>query len=167
MFDVAISAFRHGMVIDMWIIERLHLRVKKEAELVRNTSSFERSSLALVLCSQLQDLSSGHCYDGLRGASVPFPDAPGFLMADAVVADGKHIRADDVLFCGPDAGVCFCLCDDGALVVLVERLVLAAVLSPQSAVWRQTAERNAWFANAVDVATAWRMERSSLVVIRI
>ena len=41
---VAISAFRHGMVIDMWIIERLHLRVKPEAELVRNTASFERSS---------------------------------------------------------------------------------------------------------------------------
>ena len=44
MFDVAISAFRHGMVIDMWIIERLHLRVKPEAELLRNRASFERSS---------------------------------------------------------------------------------------------------------------------------
>ena len=173
MFDVAISAFRHGMIIDMWIIERLHLRVKKEAELVRNTSSFERSTLALVLCSQLEDLSGGHCYDGLRGASRPFPDTPGVLMADAVVADGKHIHVDDVLFCGSEAGVCLaCLCgDDGALAVLVERLVLVAELSPQSAAWRQSAERIVWSAGAVDVATAWREERRSLsislVVIRI
>ena len=100
-------------------------------------------------------------------ALAPFPGAPGVLMADAVVADGIHIHVDDVLFCGPDACVCFCICDDGALVVLVERLVLAAVLSPQSAVWRQTAERQLWFANAVDVATAWRMDGRSLVVIRI
>ena len=93
-------------------------------------------------------------------------------MADAVVADGKHIHVDDVLFCGPDAGVCLaCLCDDGALAVLVERVVLVAGLSPQSAAWLQSAERNSWSADAVDVATAWREERRSLsislVVIRI
>ena len=43
LYDVIESAFRHGMLKDMWIIERLHLRVKGEAELVRNTVSFEKA----------------------------------------------------------------------------------------------------------------------------
>jgi hypothetical protein len=83
------------------------------------------------------------------------------------------LHVNDVLFCGSEAGVCLaCLCGDGgALAVLVERLVLVAELSPQSAAWRQSAERIVWSAGAVDVATAWREERRSLsislVVIRI
>ena len=83
------------------------------------------------------------------------------------------LHVNDVLCCGSEAGVCLaCLCGDGgALAVLVERLVLEAELSPQSAAWGRSAERNLWSADAVDVATAWREERRSLsislVVIRI
>ena len=67
MFDVSITALRNGTSLDMWILERLHLRVKPEGELMRNTSAFERGVLAMVLCRQLYDLENGDLHDGLKG----------------------------------------------------------------------------------------------------
>ena len=37
LFDVIITALRNGTSLDMFILERLHLRVKPEGELMRNT----------------------------------------------------------------------------------------------------------------------------------
>ena len=42
LFDVIITALRNGTSLDMWILERLHVRVKPEGELMRNTSAFEK-----------------------------------------------------------------------------------------------------------------------------
>ncbi len=112
----------------------------------------------------LQDLGSRYAH------FIPTRIAKETLIAKEILL---LLHVNDVLFCGSEAGVCLaCLCGDGgALAVLVERLVLVAELSPQSAAWRQSAERIVWSAGAVDVATAWREERRSLsislVVIRI
>ena len=73
MFDVIITALRNGTPLDMWILERLHLRVKPEGELMRNTSSFEEGVLALVLCRQLHDLENGELRDCLNGAPCRLP----------------------------------------------------------------------------------------------
>ena len=161
MLDVVQTAFRRGFLIDMWIVERLQLRVKTDAELVRNTSTFERSALALVLCSQLHDLGAGQEFDGLRGSGAP-------CVADALVSGGSHIYVDDVVFHGPEAGVVIaCVDDGGSLALLVEQLEEERGLSPQSSAWRLTSRRALWTARACDLATAWRMERANLVVIRL
>ena len=168
LYDVIESAFRHGMLKDMWIIERLHLRVKGEAELVRNTVSFEKSALAMVLCSQLHELRQGHAHDGLRGLGAPFPGAPEARLSDSLVSCSQCFHVDDIVFHGEDAGVCIaCVADAGMLMLLVELLERTAVLSPHSASWRQTVRREVWTARACELAIAWRMHRGSLVIVRI
>jgi hypothetical protein len=81
---------------------------------------------------------------------------------------GQHFHVDDVVFCGADAGVCLACVDDlGVLLLLVELLEPAAVLSRHSGSWRQTVRRALWAARSCDVATAWRFERGALVVVRV
>ena len=166
-----ITALRNGTSLDMFILERLHLRVKPEGELMRNTSSFEEGVLALVLCRQLHDLDNGELHDGLRGRHVACPSdwATGARISDALISGGMNVHVDDVMFCGSVAGVCLaCLDDDGELLLLVELLELKEELSPQSASWVQTTLRALWSAESCELATAWREEGgNSLVVIRI
>ena len=169
LFDVIITALRNGTSLDMFILERLHLRVKPEGELMRNTSSFEEGVLALVLCRQLHDLENGELHDGLRGRHVACPWATGARISDALISGGMNVHVDDVVFCGRDAGVCLaCLDDAGELLLLVELLELKEELSPQSASWLQTTRRAFWSAESCELAPAWREEGgNSLVVIRI
>ena len=123
MFDCIITAFRRGMSVDMFILERLHLRVRPEAELVRNTSDYERSALALVLCTQLHDLQNGFLGPGLRGRVVPFPGVPGAVCADEVDAGGVRIHVDDIVFRGASAGCVLCCFEaGGCLWLLVEEM---------------------------------------------
>ena len=169
MFDVSITALRNGTPLDMWILERLHLRVKPEGELMRNTSAFERGMLAMALCRQLYDLENGDLHDGLKGRTVAFPWATDARISDALVSGGMHVHVDDVMFCGHDAGVCLaCFDDAGELLLLVELFELERELSPQSESWLQTTRRVLWSAESAELSTAWRAEGgNSLVVIRI
>ena len=169
LFDMACTAFRRQMPLDMFITERLHLRVKPEAELVRNTTAYERSSLALVLCTQLDELEKGHLHSGLRGRVVQFPGSSSALCADALVCSGLCVGTDDIVFYLESAGcVLACLLDDGELLVLVEELLLVARATAQTSKWRLTTTRALWKASELNLAHAWREEGDGCItVIRI
>ena len=79
MFDVADQWKTHSIVIDAFVVERLHLRVKHVAEHVRNTSTFERSCLASLinlhiasLDARLEGRREGHRFgqEGLASSTV-------------------------------------------------------------------------------------------------
>jgi hypothetical protein len=132
LFDVAETALRHGMVLDMFVIERLHLRVKSHAELVRNTISYSRSALALVLCAQLYDLQQGVARDGLLGRTIPYPGVHGAVMADGLLCNGQKIHVDDIVFHGESPG-CVLACaraDDATMWLLVEIMELVTHVTP-------------------------------------
>ena len=73
MFDVACQWLYQEVLVDALVIERLHLRVKVVAELVRNTETFERSSLASLINSHCQLLQDEKFGDGLVGRCCPLP----------------------------------------------------------------------------------------------
>ena len=75
LFDIAdqLEASPADYVVDMFIIERLHLRIKSEANNVKNTSRFERSVLAATFNSQANRLRCREDIDGLRGKSASWP----------------------------------------------------------------------------------------------
>ena len=80
--DVPAQLRRDGLVLDSFIVERIHLQVKSVAEHIRNTSCYERSVLAGVLNLQAQRLSKGLRQVGLEGARVPWPGTQDVLVSD-------------------------------------------------------------------------------------
>jgi len=80
--DIPAQLRRDGCVLDMFIIERLHLQVKAIAENVRNTIVFERSVLAGVSNLQAQRLATSFGDCGLEGREIRWPGARGVLVAE-------------------------------------------------------------------------------------
>ena len=78
--DAASQIRKDGCILDAFIIERIHLTVKKIAEHARNTSRFERSVVSGVLNLQFQH-AGAFSQNGLRGRAVPWPGAPRVLQA--------------------------------------------------------------------------------------
>ena len=67
MFDVADQWKTHSIVIDAFVVERLHLRAKHVAEHVRNTITFERSCLASLINLHIASLEDHRIGDSLIG----------------------------------------------------------------------------------------------------
>ena len=89
-------------VVDMFVVERLNIRVKQVAEAVKNTEAWERSVLASILTKQCNQLEEGqqHFSDGLLGATATFPGHPGASLARGVREDGKEFHIDDIVIAG-------------------------------------------------------------------
>lgn len=126
MYDVALSLPAGRGVVDMFIHERLHLRVKPNAEQVRNTRDYEHSVLALALCAQINDLLNNELLDRLEGKTARIPEWPGLTFADKLMLGGRTFFVGDIVFNCEAAGVVLaCMEDDsapGKLFVAVELL---------------------------------------------
>ena len=71
-----------GCVLDAFLIERTHVKVKAIADHIRNTSSFERSVLSGVLNCHFRTLAQATDIAGLRGNTAPLPGYPEVRVAD-------------------------------------------------------------------------------------
>ena len=89
--DVPAQLRRDGLVLDSFIIERIHLQVKSVAEHIRNTSCYERSVLAGVLTLQAQRLSKDLQQVGLEGTQVPWPGTQDVLTSDRMCYLGLKV----------------------------------------------------------------------------
>ena len=95
MYDVCDQLEKAPAVLDAFIVERLHLRMKAVADPIDNTSSFERSVLASLINTQSRILREGaFCCDGLKGRVGTLP---GFVMqvADTIQLGGVEVAVDD------------------------------------------------------------------------
>ena len=79
------------MVLDAFVIERVHLRVKAAADNIRNTRTFELSTLAGVLNNQISTWSTA-MPNGLRGRTAPVPGPIAALVADRLEIGGLKVR---------------------------------------------------------------------------
>jgi hypothetical protein len=167
MYDVAEQFETHPFVLDCFIIERLHLRVKASAEAVHDTTTFERSVLASVMTSQRKHLHEICDFTGLLGRTAPFPGCDA-LVADALEHKGLRISFGDiVLHAGGAAGqVIACVLEDEALLLVVEVMQFASTVSPHSAKWRCTKLQQTWDVESVQLALAWYAEGQLVVVLR-
>ena len=97
MFDVADQWERQGEVVDAFVVERLHLRVKAVAEPIRNTSSFERSCLASLINTHCRVLHEEHFGNGLVGRSAPLVGTPADV-ADCMRVHDMQLTVGDLVF---------------------------------------------------------------------
>jgi len=120
LLDFALQLKKVGMVIDAFIVERLHLRVKRQEHLVKELKVFERSILAGIVNGQF-DEAAKPLSTGLRGAPYVYE---GVHVADHLVVGALRVSTDDVVFRGDRAGIVrLCIEDEGILMVIVKELI--------------------------------------------
>jgi hypothetical protein len=84
---------RDKMVLDAFVIERMHLVTKRVADTVKNLARFERSVVSGVLTDHKRCLEQAHLSCGLVGACSSLPDDPDVFIAKGLVWSGcKVIR---------------------------------------------------------------------------
>ena len=92
---------RKRRVTDAFTIERLHLRVKPQAEFVKHTSTFELSVLGKVTQRQIGTLNEGWMKSGLRGKIVKNVE-PGLHISSSLVFAAQTIAVGDLVCIMPD-----------------------------------------------------------------
>jgi hypothetical protein len=168
MLDVPEQLARDGLVLDAFVVERTHLKVKAVAEHVRNTRSFEASvlaSLSTACWNKAAALIGTGC---LLGNVAPLPGCPGAVVADRMDVLGCEMVLGDVVLLGDSVGaISGCVRCDGELFAFVRRLRIVGRLSAHSVRCDPTAGLDAWPADGLRLALAWRrLDDSSVLVVR-
>lgn len=148
---------RDACILDAFVIERMHLVVKRVAEHIKNTEVFEKSVLSGVANVHFRAISQDGGPVGLRSPVSPCPGLSGVSMSPCLEYLGLSVRVGDLLFRTEAAGeVLACLAAGGRLLVLVGILVPERRLSDISAVYRLGLQHEAWLAEHVEQALAWQ-----------
>ena len=89
---------RDGAVLDAFVVERMHLRVKQIADLIHNTSAFEASVLAGVLNLQFQSARDILKPDDVRGKTAQVDiNGTRATVADHLSFHGWDLHCDDLV----------------------------------------------------------------------
>ena len=169
--DIPEQLERDQVVLDAFVVERMHLDVKSVAEHVRNTFRFERSVLAGVLNKHFRALADHAAFVGLRGRVGQLPGVPDIFVADAMEFDGQKTSACDLVFGGGEeravGQVVACIADIGSktLAVVVDLLQFMGPLSDHSSTWRLTDTQVVWAASGLELPLAWYIGEDGFVVV--
>ena len=141
MFDIFEQLQDLPCVIDAFVIERLHLRVKRQAEPVKNLRKFEMSALSGVLNATFLEASK------LRGDGLcPVCIHNGMRVSDWCSVGNLRLGDGDALFRGDELGIAAtCVEDDGVLFVVMYECDFRSRVSKHGTRWRFRQ----------DVVTAW------------
>jgi hypothetical protein len=164
MWDVAEQFARDPFVLDCFVVERLHLRAKRSANLVENTRSYERSVLTGVVGAHSVLLGEGSAEFGLVGVASDVPGPTKASVARACVSHGVSIAAGDLVFRDERLGrVASCVMEGGALFMLVNEMRPVERLSGHSSVWSSAPAtcQVVWRAHDVVPAVAWTKSTST------
>ncbi len=156
------------MVIDQFVVERLHHASKAAAQQIYNVSTFEKSMMEAGLTKKIADFAL-HCFYRCcfaRGKTSAFPGAPHATTARAVVHDGSQYGIGDVVFSGGECGEVAACCDEhGSLYVVVEVLRRMRQVTPHSALFTPTKAMKVWRVESLDAAGAWLHDAGSTLVV--
>ena len=166
MFDVADQWKTHSIVIDAFVVERLHLRVKHVAEHVRNTRAFERSCLASLINSHIASLEGHRFGDSLIGNLQRCPRVRASLASQMTVLGLVTTVGDIVLLNGIAGVVRACALEDNVFCAIVEAFAQIRNVSAHSDLWRRGGAIEAWPAVALLAASAWYFVGADIVVLR-
>ena len=165
MFDIAEQLKRDPILLDAFVVERLHLRAKAAAERVDNTRTFEKSTISLLMRAhqrQLEDIRG----DGLRN-SMALPGASGIQVADHLKVGGVAVSVGDfVVHAGAVCEVVACLAEDDDFFVVGKPTERIAQTSPSSARHRFTGGRTI-LVNAVHLeqTIAWHVSGDEVTIL--
>ena len=153
-------------IVDAFVVERMHLRVRGAMEHIRNTRTLERSILAAVTSDQIRRLSAKSNLDGLIGKTH---EQGRIFYAKEVQHLTLRICVSDIVRNGTKCGeVCACAADDtGRLFVMVESLLFVNDLSDHSNRWQKTGVTEEWDVNCCELVAAWYFRDDSIVVLQL
>ena len=163
MLDIPEQITQFNAVLDCFVTERCHLKVKPIAENVLNTSCFERSVLEGVICTHHRDAADPEfCVNGLRGQTAAMD---GIMVADKLEYFGLHLHVGDMLRRQDAFGTCVaCLLDD-KLYALVDVHRVVSAISPNSARCSRPIQRAVWALANVSTVAAWCDDGDERVVL--
>jgi hypothetical protein len=153
-----------GFLFDSFTCERLHLSVKKVAEAIRNTSTYEFSVLSAMIASQ----SHGSVqFDKLNPPVVEINDCGGCSLSTSLRCHGHSISVGDVVVKedGVPCKVLACISQAGKLYLAVRSFALGRRVSKNTALWRALEEKQIMTACSVFCALAWKSTTDGLLVI--
>ena len=154
-------------ILDAFICERLHLRVKPIVDRIDNTRAFEKSVLLRSVASQIHSINEGKSLrSGLRGPVVASSVMAGVSVASRVDCAGLLIGIDDIVRHGASVGVVKgCACQDDQLFVIATLLEHRGEVAYRSGIYRPTNHQAVFEASGVVVAVSWYKHDPDLVVL--
>ena len=156
-------------VIDMLVVERLNLRLKRLADPVMFTGRYEYSILSSLLTkhyNQLQEANSLCC--GLRGKRVIAPFDPAIVLATGCEVDGCKIMVNDVVFdrrCHTPGIVISCASEAHSLYAVVQLMRCVGDRLPHSARYRVTETVRTIAIESVVAANAWFADSDGSIIV--
>ena len=157
-------------VFDAFICERIHLRVKKVAERIDNTTTFEMSTLIRATRAQLYAINHGSAMvtNHLEGRKTSAAAQPGYDIANQARCAIGLLGKGDIIFRGEDAGVAQCFFQErasGSLAACVARCDDLGPVTPHSVRLRVTDRLEAWPVESIFLANSWYPDGDEFVVI--
>ena len=153
---------------DQFIIERLHLRIKRPAVKVDNLRRWERSVLAESLNHQVQDLQllRGPCHvlDNSVMQSDEFPRA---FFCKSMRVLGMHLSSGDVVFWQNHVGkIVVCGQEQDLFFIILQLWEQRRVWTDYACTWEATSRRREIVdALEVELACAWRLLYGDIYVV--
>ena len=155
-FDIADQLALDPAVIDSFVVERLHLRVRAASEHIRFLEGYEQSVLSRVLNEQARVLKC-QTTKGLVGRTAPFPGLPSATVSDNLEVLGFHAHVGDFVKRGEDVAKVLACAEEGhELFLVVELHFVVCSCSARSSTWRSQALRSVWPAIEVAEVVAWK-----------
>lgn len=134
--DIPAQLHRDQMVLDAFIVERGHLKVKTVAENIDNTSSFEASVTAGIINTQIKRARDAKGLSALHGPTKQLGSA---TLAHQMTHLTLQISVGDIVFNGDMSGeVVACAIEDGMHMVVVDTFCFVRHSSQHSSTWRRS-----------------------------
>jgi len=166
LMDISWQIRRHNLVLDAFVIERIHLRIKAIADKVRKTTSYERSVLNGTLASQLSAMESQVATGGLLGKTAPMARVPGAMLADRMEVAGIEMRVGDILILGEFPGLLVaCAYESGECFAMVRALTKIGEVTPTVGRYGDSENLEVWLALSCLPAIAWRHEADGRILV--
>ena len=155
---------RDLLVLDAWIIERLHLIFKDLLSHIRATQCYEVSMLRGCCIKQMEALKAKIFY-GLLGRVSPLPSIPGARAAKQLYCCGMTVSVTDFVFRARVLGLVeACVEEMGSVYVLVQvHRVVQQIHGTFK--WQPIGEIQAWDAEEIEPASAWYQEPDGVVIL--
>ena len=156
MFDIPKQVKTDNCVLDAFVVERRHLRVKAAATPVLNTEVYNKSCMSNLLTAALHHLCKDECFppDGLIGTMAPLADDAHVVVSDKMRGFSMLVSVGDMVMRGECGGcVVACAMDRGSLFAIV------TVCEPIRNVpghWRDAGRVEVWDAERLSFCFAWR-----------
>jgi hypothetical protein len=164
--DLPSQLLRDGLVLDCFVVERMHLQVKRTSENVKNLKFFERATMRGVMNSYFA-AAEDSAGDGLRGKTLQCPGTRA-AIAQSMRVWNFEVSVGDIILRGEECGcVVACASEDGELLAIVDVMTTVSQIGGGHAVKaRSGASRAVWPANQIEHSVGWRMDGDLMIVVR-